>query len=174
MRAEIDQTGPRRTGPDLGELVLALGVVAFGVAVVWQTTQIRVTPAYAKVGPRVIPYIVGVGLVLLGAWLAAEAATGRRARAASDEPEGADPTLPTDWRVVGMLAVTLVIYGLLIEPVGFVVASALLFAGAAFAMGSRRVGRDVAIGLAFAVALYVGFTRGIDLDLPAGVLDGVL
>ncbi len=174
MRAEIDQTGPRRARPDLGELVLALGVVAFGAAVVWQTTQIRVTPAYAKVGPRVIPYIVGVGLVLLGAWLAAEAATGRRARAASDESEDADPALPTDWRVVGMLAVTLMVYGLLIEPAGFVVASALLFAGAAFAMGSRRVGRDVAIGLAFAVALYVGFTRGIDLDLPAGVLDGVL
>ncbi len=174
MRAEIDQTEPRRARPDLGELVLALAVVAFGAAVVWQTTQIRVTPAYSKVGPRVIPYIVGVGLVLLGVWLAAEAATRRGGRAANDESEDADPTRPTDWRVVGMLAVTLVVYGLLIEPAGFVVASALLFAGAAFSMGSRRVGRDAAVGFVFAVILYVGFTRGIDLDLPAGVLDGVL
>lgn len=174
MRAEIDQPRPRRAGPDLGELVLALAVTAFGAAVVWQTTQIRVTPAYSKVGPRVIPYIVGLGLVLLGLWLAAEAATGRGARATSDESEDADPTLPTDWRVVGMLTVALVAYGLLIEPAGFVVASTLLFAGAAFAMGSRRVGRDAAAGVVFAVVLYLGFTRGINLDLPAGVLDGVL
>ena len=174
MRAETDRDGSGRAGPDLGELVLALAVVAFGAAVVWQTTQIRVTPAYSQVGPRVIPYIVGVGLVLLGAWLAVEAATGRGGPAVSDDSEDADPSLPTDWRVVGLLAVALTVYGLLIEPAGFVLASALLFAGAAFAMGSRRIARDAVIGVLFALVLYLGFTRGIDLDLPAGVLEGVL
>lgn len=174
MRADTEPLSPRRPRPDVGELVLALAVVAFGAAVVWQTTQIRVTPAYAKVGPRVIPFIVGGGLILLGLWLATEAATGRGGAPTSDESEDVDPTLPADWPVVGMLAVALVVYGLLIEPAGFVVASALLFAGAAFAMGSRRYGRDAAVGVLFAVVLYLGFTRGIDLDLPAGVLDGVL
>ena len=158
---------------DWGELALALAVVAFGAAIVWQTTQIRISPAYAKVGPRVIPYIVGSGLVLVGLWLAIEALTGRAAVPSADS-EDVDPTLPTDWRTVGVLGLSLIAYLLLLEPAGFVVASALLFAGAAFAMGSRRTVRDAALGVALAVALYLGFTRGLDLRLPAGVLGGVL
>jgi putative tricarboxylic transport membrane protein len=161
-----------RRRPDFGELLLALGTVAFAVAVLWQTTQIRLTPAYSKVGPRVIPYIVGTGLLLVGLWLAVEAFSGRRV-APSAESEDADPSQPTDWRTVGLLVLALVAYLVLIEPGGFVVASALLFAGAAFAMGSRHLFRDVALGVLLAAALYAGFTRGLGLDLPAGVLGGV-
>ena len=51
---------------ELGELLLAVAVGVFGALVLWQTTQIRLTPAYSKVGPRVIPYIVGGGLVVIG------------------------------------------------------------------------------------------------------------
>ena len=167
-----DAAVPRRR-PDLGEALLALGTVAFSVAVLWQTTQIRLTPAYSKVGPRVIPYIVGIGLLLVGLWLAVEAFRGGRAAPNADS-EDADPTLPTDWRTVGMLVLALVAYLVLIEPGGFVLASGLLFAGAAFAMGSRRLPRDLALGVLVAAALYAGFTRGLGLDLPAGVLGGVL
>lgn len=173
MRSEVEENERSPDRLDLGELLLSLVVVAFGAAVVWQTTQIRLTPAYSKVGPRVIPYIVGGGLVVVGIWLAAEAVTGRAAMPTADS-EDADPTLPTDWRTVGLLTLSLLVYLLLIERAGFVIASALLYAGAAFAMGSRRLGQDVVIGVFLAAALFVGFTRGLDLRLPAGVLDGVL
>jgi len=158
---------------DWGELALALVVVAFGAAVVWQTTQIRISPAYAKVGPRVIPYIVGSGLVLVGLWLAVEALTGRATHPSAGS-EDVDPTLPTDWRTVGLLGAALVVYLVLLEPAGFVVASTLLFAGAAFAMGSRRIARDAGLGVVLAAVLYLGFTRGLGLRLPTGVLEGVL
>jgi putative tricarboxylic transport membrane protein len=72
------------------------------------------------------------------------------------------------------MALSLLAYLLLIEPAGFILASTLLFAGAAFAMGSRRPARDVPIGLVLATVLFLGFTRGLGLDLPAGVLGGVL
>jgi len=162
---------PSRVNP--AEVALAAVVIAFGAAVVWQTTQIRLTPAYSLVGPRVIPYIVGVGLLLIGARLAYESMTGHAATPTADS-EDADPTLPTDWRTVGLLALPLIAYALLIEPAGFVIASALLYVGAAFAMGSRRLARDAAVGVVLALALFVGFTRGLDLDLPPGLLDGLL
>jgi hypothetical protein len=41
-------------------------------------------------------------------------------------------------------------------------------------MGSRHVARDIIAGLLMATVLYVGFTRGLDLRLPAGVLAGIL
>ena len=158
---------------DIGETLLALGAMVFGVLIIWQTTLIRLTPAYSKVGPRVIPYIVGAGLVLLGAWLAYEALTGRAATGSADS-EDADPTLPTDWRTVGLLTLALIAYLFLIAPAGFIIASATLFTAAAFAMGSRRLARDVAIGILLSVVLYVVFNRGLGLSLPAGVLEGIV
>jgi putative tricarboxylic transport membrane protein len=158
---------------DFGELALALGAVLFGLLVIWQTTQIRVAPIYSTVGPRVIPYIVGAGLVLTGLWLAVEALTGRTT-AGSAESEDVDLSLPTDWRTISLLALALIAYLLLIERAGFVIASAVLFVGAAYAMGSRRYVRDIVIGVLLALALYVLFNRGLGLDLPAGVLQGIV
>lgn len=167
------ESPPVRRRPELGETLLALATLLLGVVVLWQTTQIRVTPAYSQVGPRVIPYVIGTGLVLVGLWLVGQALVGRHAPP-STESEDADPTLPTDWRTVGLLAGALIVYLILIEPGGFIVASALLFTGAAFAMGSRRLLRDLAFGVLLATGLFVGFSRGLGLDLPAGVLGGLL
>jgi putative tricarboxylic transport membrane protein len=158
---------------DVGELLLALGVVAVGGLIVWQTTLIRLTPAYSKVGPRVIPYIVGGGLVVLGVMLAVAALTGRTT-AGSAASEDAYPALPTDWRTVGLLTLPLIAYLVLMEPAGFIIASAVLFVGAAFAMGSRRLARDILIGVILATVLYIGFSRGLGLRLPAGVLAGIV
>ena len=158
---------------NIGETLLALGAIVFGILIVWQTTLIRLTPAYSKVGPRVIPYIVGAGLVIVGAWLAYEALTGRAATGSADS-EDADPTLPTDWRCISLLALALIAYLFLIEPAGFIIASAVLFAWAAIAMGSRRYARDVVIGILLATALYLLFNRGLGLSLPAGILQGIV
>jgi len=166
-------SGPTATNREWGEVLLGVAVAIFGVAVIWQTYQIRITPAYSMVGPRVMPLIVGIGLVLVGAWLAVEAATGGAAPPTTDSDD-ADPSLPTDWRAVGLLAVALVFYLVLIEPAGFIIASAVLFAGAAFAMGSRRSLRDLAIGIALSGILYLAFTAGLGLRLPTGFLSGVL
>jgi hypothetical protein len=51
--------------------------------------------------------------------------------------------------------------------VGFIPASTLLFASAARLFGSRNPARDLAIGGAAAVLLYIGFTAGLGLALPA-------
>jgi putative tricarboxylic transport membrane protein len=172
-RSPVTPTPHHPITRNLGELLLALGAVLFGLLIVWQTTQIRVAPIYSTVGPRAIPYIVGTGLVLTGLWLAVEALTGR-STAGSAESEDVDLSLPTDWRCIGLLALALIAYLLLIEPAGFVVASAVLFVGAAYAMGSRRYVRDIALGVLLAVALYLLFDRGLGLDLPAGVLRGIV
>ncbi len=169
----VSQRPPPPQRDRLAELALAGAVVILGIIVLWETRGIRVTPAYSRVGPRVIPYLVGAGLVVVGLWLAAEVLAGQTATGAGDA-EDADPTLPTDWRCVAGITAALLIYLILLERAGFVIASALLFFGAAFGMGSRRVVRDAAAGILLAIAIYVIFTRGLGLQLPAGVLDGLL
>lgn len=161
----------------LAELALAIGVVVLGIVVIWQTTEIRLTPINSRVGPRVIPYIVGAGLVVTGIWLAIDIMRGHAAHPeAGEDSEDVDPTLPTDWGTVGILGASLIVYLLLIERAGFVIASTVLFFGAAFGMGSRRYIRDLAIGFILSIATFVLFTEGLSLRLPEGLLplDGIL
>jgi putative tricarboxylic transport membrane protein len=63
---------------------------------------------------------------------------------------------------------------LLIERAGFVVAAAVLFVCVAFGFGSRRILRDSMIAILLAIAVYVGFTRGLNVQLPAGLFAGLL
>ncbi|CAA9545631.1 MAG: hypothetical protein AVDCRST_MAG87-443 [uncultured Thermomicrobiales bacterium] len=155
----------------IAELLLALGVVALGIIVLVQTQDIRVTRAAARIGPRVIPTIVGGGLVLIGVWYAISALWAPATQSEA-ESEDVDPTLPADWATIGGIGVALVVYMLTIERLGFIIASALLFVITAFSMGSRSYLRDVAVAILIAVGVYVAFSSGLGVRLPEGVLDG--
>ena len=58
--------------------------------------------------------------------------------------------------------------------IGFVPASAVLFAVAARLLGSRRPGRDAFIGVTTAALLFGIFTRGLGVDLPIDPLTRLL
>jgi putative tricarboxylic transport membrane protein len=152
----------------LAEAVLGLGVAALGAFIAVESSALPVSPAYAKVGSQVIPYLVAAGLIVLGLLFAAMSL---RPRAADAAPTTAEPA---DWQALAVISVGLVAQMLLLVPAGFVIASAILFYCVAFGFGSRRYLRDGAIAILLAVVVYVGFTRGLDLQLPAGVLAGVL
>lgn len=155
------------------ELLVALAVMALGVVILIQTQDIRVTRATARVDPRVIPTIVGWGLVAIGLWYAFELLRGQHARPSADS-EDVDISLPPDWATIAGIGAGLVAYMLLIERAGFILASATLFSITAFSMGSRRILRDIAIGIVIAVAAYVAFSEGLGVRLPQGVLDGLI
>lgn len=154
----------------IAELLVALGVVGLGIVVLIQTQDIRVAQAMARVGPRVIPTIVGGGLVLIGIWYAISVLRGSVAEIGADS-EDVDPTLPPDWATIGGIGVALLVYMLTIERLGFVIASALLFIITAFAMGSRSYARDVTLAILIAAGVYVAFSTGLGVRLPEGVLE---
>ncbi len=153
----------------VAELLLGLGVAGLGLFIAMETSKIQVAPVYAKVGPTMIPLLVAGVLLLLGIVLVVQAARGRGV-ATGDAAAAA----PSDWRALVAISVGLWLQVLLLDLAGFVIASALLFLCVAWGFGSRRVLRNLAIGLALAVVTYIGFTKGLDLALPAGVLAGVL
>ena len=81
------------------------------------------------VGPRFFPIAIGVVLIVLAVVLAIAIPRGSVGEA--DAGEDIDPNLPSDWRTVGMLVGVFVAAIVLVEPLGWAIASALLFAGAA-------------------------------------------
>lgn len=155
------------------EVLVALGVIVMGAVILVETRDIRVPRAFTAVGPRDFPRIIGAGLVILGIWYAIDVIRGGSTAPSSDS-EDADASLPADWGTLGQLAVTLVLYALLMRPGGFIVASAVLFLGTAISFGSRRYLRDAAFGVVLAVATYLLFSEWLGIRLPAGILEGIL
>jgi putative tricarboxylic transport membrane protein len=124
------------------------------------------------VGPRAFPYVIGTVLVGLAVLLAL--ATSRGSVPEADAGEDVDLTHPADWttvvKLLGVLVFTIATVGWL----GWAITGAILFAGAAWALGSRTLLRDVLVGVVLAVGSWYGFYSGLDIPLTPGVLDGVL
>ena len=155
-----DAAAPGR--PALAEVAYGLGLAAAGVALGVLTTEIKVAPIYAKVGPTVFPWMVSGGLVAVGltlAWFAWRL-----------------PATPAPRDNLGLLvlAAGLLQQILLVRWAGFVPTAALLFLATAVAFGRRRTLVDLAIGLVLALVVYLLFTRLLGLTLPAGWLEGWL
>jgi putative tricarboxylic transport membrane protein len=151
-----------------GAIAVALGLVAVGLVVGYETTQIAMTPIYAKVGPKVFPYMVAGGLVLLGLVLLWQAWTGRWT-AEDDDNAG-----PPDRRALGWLGFGLVFNVATIGVLGFILASTVLFASVARAFGSTRPGRDLAVALVFSAVCYFGFARVLGINMGAGLLERLI
>jgi putative tricarboxylic transport membrane protein len=154
------------------ELGLAVFVAAVGAFLLVQTAGLRVPATSNVVGPKFFPTLVGIALIAVGALLGTEVLRGRVAE--PEAGEDVDPTRPTDWRTLLLLLAALVVHLLLMVLIGYVLAAAALFWGAAFALGSRRWLRDAATGVLLGVVLYVAFTRGLGLRLPEGAIEAVL
>ena len=152
-------------GLRLGEAVLAGFVLVLGVFIAVETAMLRTGPGYSAIGPKLFPWLVAVGLLLVGLALLWEARAGPVA-----QPAGFELDLPPALAVTAGLVLQMV----LMKPAGFVIASAVLFVAVAYAFGSRRFALNAAIGLALCAATYVAFTRGVGLVLPAGMLATLL
>ncbi len=124
------------------------------------------------VGPKLFPMVIGVGLVLLAVILAVAIPRGSMGEA--DAGEDIDPDRPSDWRTVGLLVGIFVATILLVEPLGWTITSALMFAGAATVLGSKHHVRNIVIGVVLGIASFYAFYSGLGIPLPAGILDGIL
>ena len=98
----------------------------------------------------------------------------RGSRGEADAGEDIDPDLPSDWRTVGMLVAVFVATILVVNPLGWAITGALMFAASATILGSRHYVRNVLIGAVLSVGSFYAFYSGLGIPLPAGILDGIL
>ncbi|MEU1332509.1 tripartite tricarboxylate transporter TctB family protein [Streptomyces sp. NPDC005865] len=149
-------------------LLLALGALVLTDAL---TMDVDLTQR-GPIGPKTVPIAVGSGLLVVAVLLAVDVLRGGRGEA--EGGEDVDLSEPADWRTVLLLAGVFLMTAVLIEPAGFPVAGALLFWGAAYALGSRHFERDPLIAAALSVVTYEVFDNLLGVPLPGGPLMGVL
>ncbi|MCA1586138.1 MAG: tripartite tricarboxylate transporter TctB family protein [Acidobacteria bacterium] len=109
------------------------------------------------------PLLILAGLVVTGIAAAIELVRPSRR---------SPPTTPSArWSSAAWIAAGMALDVALLEPAGFVVASAILFWCAARAFETSRPYRDAAFALGTSVACYLLFVRVLKLSLPAGMLE---
>jgi putative tricarboxylic transport membrane protein len=158
---------------DRAQYLVCAVLVAVGAFIIYDALSLP--GGFAKVdpvGPKLFPMVIGIGLLVLAVILAIAIPRGSKGEA--DAGEDIDPDLPSDWRTVGLLVAIFVAMILLVNPLGWAIAGALMFAACATVLGSRRYLRNILIGAVLSVGSFYAFYSGLGIPLPAGILDGIL
>ncbi|WP_435111575.1 tripartite tricarboxylate transporter TctB family protein [Nocardiopsis synnemataformans] len=176
------------------EIFVGLLTIGIGVFVGVQTLTMHVPDNSASPGPQLFPAIVAALMLVLGAALIVQVvlrpAAPEQAQEGPDPSDGAAgvvgdlvegrgpavsaPAAHSDWRAVGTVLGAVVLFALLLQPVGWLLSGALLFFGVTWAFGGRRPLFEAAVALAYSSVVQLAFVGGLGLNLPAGILGGVL
>lgn len=148
---------------DRPEVFLGLGLLALTGLVTWGTVTIPAS-SYSQVGPAVVPWVATIALAALSVLVLWQGLTG--GWDCGEEAEG-----PIEWPSLLVLLAGLLANVLLIEYIGFILSSTLLFFATAKAFGSREWPRDLAVGFILAFVAYAGFDGVLGYKIGAGGLD---
>lgn len=149
--------------------LVSLAVLAIGLGILWMTAQIPVAAAFAKIGPRAFPYTVGVMLIVLGALLWRDSWLRRWSCEATDPNEPRPDLVPLSWVGAGLLANII-----LIKPLGFILASTLMYVLVAHGFGARRFWLSALVGFGLALLAYFGFAELLGLRMGRGLIEDLL
>jgi putative tricarboxylic transport membrane protein len=127
-----------------------------------------VPPGSGTVGPQIFPYVVSGFVIFISLGLFIQIFRGNLGI-----PEGTEfgeVVEKTDFKSLAMVAGSMLTYPLLIERAGFIIATSVVFFGVAFAYGAKNLLKNLAISLIFSLIVYFSFSKGLNVNLPAGIL----
>jgi putative tricarboxylic transport membrane protein len=119
-------------------------------------------------GPKAFPLITAVVCFVTAAWLTVSIFTNPEIPDAIDE-EGRPLATYSNWRNTLIVLGSFVLFAILLEPAGWIIAGALAFWGITVGLGSTRYVANLLIGLALSSIVQLVFGELLGLTLPAGV-----
>ena len=152
-----------RTGV-VAPLVAGAVMVAFGVFMFAEAMKVEVGADLIR-GPRLFPVVITAAWTVLSACYLGQQLLRLARRVAPLPAERFDHAA----RAAGVVAL-LVGYAILLDPIGYILTTFVLFVGVAALLGSRSWRRDLVVGVLLSVAIYFSFTQLLAVRLPAGVL----
>lgn len=154
--------GPGESRPDVAALVIAALLAILAAVIFFQTRAMPVAAQYAKVGPTTAPYVISAFLAVLAAGHVVSAFRHGLPEREADRPK------PILWIVGG-----LVLQMVFLKPLGFSIATGLLFACAAKGFGRGPLWFTVPLGIVMSLVIWLVFAGLLKLSLPAGPLERI-
>ncbi|MGQ5262861.1 tripartite tricarboxylate transporter TctB family protein [Micromonospora sp. ZYX-F-536] len=163
----------RTAKPDRAQYGVCAFLAVVGALVIVDAMRIgHAINSADPIGPKPVPILLGALLLVVAAIYAVDVARG-----GAGEPEAGedvDLSSPIDWRTVLLLIGAFLVNAVLIDRLGWVISGTLLFWGSAFALGNRHHIRNLLIAVALSLITFYTFAIGLGVNLPAGVLQGIL
>ena len=185
---------PTRPAPVRGVLVIAAVLVVIAGLLIYGNLTMKVANP-GPFGPQAFPWIVAVICLVAAALIVIEqvrhprtiadgfnldpfsgvgvvhdpfdesVAPQLKAEAAEDAPpEG------VNWVKLGSALASMIVFTLILEPVGWLISATLLFAAMSLSLGGKKVVASLVIGLGLASVIQIVFSGMLGMTLPAGIL----
>jgi putative tricarboxylic transport membrane protein len=153
------------------ELAFASSLFLLGIFVAWDTSKMDIPQGSSIVSPQTFPYMVAVFTSLVGLVLIIDVLRGNHGTPDGDNP--GDDLIPVNYKTLLIVGVAIALHVILLETAGYIIAATICFLGVAFGFGSRKILKDLFVSFAFAVIVYFSFTKGLNINLPSGVFEGM-
>ena len=147
--------------------VTGLVALILGVIYLIATRRIEVPAVSDPIGPKAFPTIVAVALILVGLMLVLKKET------LTEKNKAVIFTWATERELVINIMLTCaagVIFGLILEPLGYLLATFLFMTAMMFITNRNRAVYNCSISLTFALVTYGLFFGLLDVSLPRGIL----
>lgn len=176
MTTTTPETAAHRRAERLAGVVVALAGVVLLVASVLIPEPARESPG---MGPRVMPTVVSLGLLVSGVLLVLTASRRHDEgiedmlddRSEHELTELLDPDeAPVPWRGLAVVLGLLVLFAVAFIPLGFILSTALFLGVVTTWADPRHWLRNWLFAAALPVAVYFLFTEVLVVSLPAGLL----
>jgi putative tricarboxylic transport membrane protein len=143
----------------IGDRIFGLGLLVLAVAYGWVAQQWPEPFGGAEsVGPETFPTILSVVLAAGSVYLMVK-----------PDPDAQWPVGKSAFELI-VSVIVLMVYALLLEPLGFVISTTLAVGTLSWRMGATPRSAFIT-GLASAIVVFVLFNYGLSLSLPAGLLE---
>ncbi|WP_263770187.1 tripartite tricarboxylate transporter TctB family protein [Propionivibrio soli] len=145
------------------------GLVSLIVGIIYfiATKNLPESAVSDPIGPRAFPYIISVLMIIVGLALVL------KREKLTEKNKAVIFKLPEEKELVRDIAYTCVagvVFGLILEPVGYLISTLMFMTALMFITNGRRILYNLSIGLVFSLTTYGLFFGLLDVSLPRGVL----
>ncbi|WP_251979033.1 tripartite tricarboxylate transporter TctB family protein [Salinicola avicenniae] len=139
--------------------IFGLVMLVVAIAYYYGATQFPAPFGGAEaVGPETFPKLLAIVLGICSLYMMVK-----------PDPDNAWPVART-FAELGIAIVALIVYALLMEPLGFILSTTLAVGTLCWRMGAKPL-RGYLTGLVSGVVVFLLFTYGLELPLPLGLME---
>jgi len=153
--------------------ILALALIPIALYLIYYQYSMPTSAIRQALGPSFVPIALLAGMIITAVFLFVSSLHIERkasaAASAQSEPEA--KTSARQKKVIVMILLGLLVYALILTPVGFIISTTLCILYQAQLYERGKWVRNLTVSIPFSFLVYYIFVYRLDVSLPAGILE---